>query len=66
MKKSKEEIELISDWIAIARENLLSARSLFQEEYAPYRTVCFLCQGSGEKYLKAYLIWNGWELEKNS
>jgi HEPN domain-containing protein len=23
-----------------------------------------LCQGSAEKYLKAFLIWKGWELKK--
>lgn len=33
-------------------------------EYSPYHTICFLCQGSAEKYLKAYLISQGWELEK--
>jgi HEPN domain-containing protein len=35
-----------------------------KEDFAPYHTVCFLCQGSAEKYLKAYLISQGWELEK--
>ena len=35
-----------------------------ERDYAPYHTICFLCQGSAEKYLKAFLIWNGWELKK--
>jgi HEPN domain-containing protein len=64
MKKNEEEIKLVKDWLKFARENLLFARSGMKEEYAPYHTVCFLCQGSVEKYLKAFLIWNGWELKK--
>jgi HEPN domain-containing protein len=35
-----------------------------KEDFAPYHTICFLCQGSAEKYLKAYLISQGWELKK--
>jgi HEPN domain-containing protein len=29
-----------------------------------YHTICFLCQSAAEKYLKGYLIAQGWELEK--
>jgi len=65
MRKNEEEIKLVKDWLRFARENLLFARSGMKEDYAPYHTICFLCQGSAEKYLKAFLIWNGWEL-KNS
>ena len=64
MKKNEEEIKLVKDWLRFARENLLLARSGMKEDYAPYHTICFLCQGSAEKYLKAFLIWNGWELKK--
>ena len=64
MKKNEEEIKLVKDWLRFARENLLFARSGMKEDYAPYHTICFLCQGSAEKYLKAFLIWNGWELKK--
>jgi len=63
-KRNAEEIELIQSWINFANENLLAAKSLISEDYAPFHTVCFMCQGSAEKYLKAYLIWNGWELAK--
>jgi len=35
-----------------------------KEDFSPYHTICFLCQGSAEKYLKAFLIWQGWELKK--
>ena len=63
-KRNPEEIELIKNWLTYAKENLLSAKSLITEEFTPFHTVCFMCQGSAEKYLKAYLIWKGWELEK--
>lgn len=64
MKKSEEEIKLINAWLRFARENLSFARSGMKEDFAPYHTICFLCQGSAEKYLKAFLIWKGWELKK--
>jgi len=64
MKRSAEERELIQNWLRFAGENLMSAKSLFEEEFAPFHTVCYMCQGAAEKYLKAYLIWQGWSLEK--
>ena len=64
MKKSKEETQLITDWLRLAQENLQVATSTITAEYAPYHTVCFLCQNSAERYLKAYLIYQGWELKK--
>ena len=35
-----------------------------KEDDPPYHTIYFLCQGGSEKYLKAFLIWNGWKLKK--
>jgi HEPN domain-containing protein len=64
MKKSKEEVQLITDWLRLAQENLQVASSTITAEYSPYHTVCFLCQNSAERYLKAYLIYQGWELKK--
>lgn len=64
MKKNKEEIKLVKDWLTFAQENFLFAQSGMKEKFSPYHTVCFLCQGSAEKYLKAFLIWNGWEFKK--
>ena len=66
MKRSKEEIQLIQDWLKLAKENLLVARSEIIAGYSPYHTVCFLCQSSAERYLKAYLIYQGWELKKRT
>lgn len=56
--------KLVLEWAAIAGENLLYAKDDMKADYSPFHTVCFLCQGSGEKYLKGYLISKGWKLEK--
>ena len=63
MKKAEKE-QLVKDWLKFARENLLFAKAGLTEDFSPFHTICFLCQGSAEKYLKAFLIWNGWELIK--
>lgn len=64
MTRDAEEIKLVKDWIRFAEENLLLAHSGMEEDFSPFHTICFLCQGSAEKYMKAFLIWNGWELKK--
>ena len=64
MKKSDEEIKLVEDWLKFAKENLSFARSGMKEYDPPFHTIFFLCQGGSEKYLKAFLIWNGWKLKK--
>ena len=63
-ERNPEEVKLIKDWLAFAKENLLTAKLIIKEEFSPYHTVFFMCQASAEKYLKAYLIWKGWILEK--
>ena len=35
-----------------------------QDEPPAYHTICFLCQSAAEKFLKGYLIAQGWTLEK--
>lgn len=64
MKRSREEIGLVRNWLNLARENLLFARGGMEADYSPHHTVCFLCQSAAEKYRKAFLIWNGWKLKK--
>lgn len=64
MKKNADEIKLVKDWLKFAEENLLLAHSGMGEDFSPLHTICFLCQGSAEKYLKAFLIWNEWNLKK--
>jgi HEPN domain-containing protein len=62
--KSKEELQLVRDWLRLAQKNLQVSQSTVSADYAPYHTVCFLCQGSAERYLKTFLIHQGWELKK--
>ena len=56
--------KLVKDWLFFAKENLLFAKAGMKEDFSPFHTICFLCQGSAEKYLKAFLLWNGWKLKK--
>lgn len=64
MTRTPELQKLLNDWLAFAGENLLVAKHGMKAEFSPYHTICFMCQGSAEKYLKAYLISRGWELKK--
>ncbi len=62
--KTKESQRLIRNWISVGHEMFLSAQSGLAAAYAPYRTVRSLCHDSADKYLKAYLITNGWKMVK--
>ncbi len=64
MTRTPEMQKLINDWLTFAKENLLYARAGLKEDFSPFHTICFLCHGSAEKYLKSYLISQGWELDK--
>ncbi len=54
----------VEEWLKFADENFKVAGHELEYESPACHTVCFLCQGSAEKYLKAYLISKGWELKK--
>jgi len=51
------------DWMFLARERLQAADALFQALGATYSGVELL-QEAVERFLKAYLISKGWELQK--
>jgi HEPN domain-containing protein len=51
------------DWLFLARERLTAADALFQSLGATYSGVELL-QEAVERFLKAYLISKGWELQK--
>jgi len=51
------------DWLFLARERLQAADALFQALGATYSGVELL-QEAVERFLKAYLISRGWELQK--
>ena len=52
----KEINTLIVRWLQFAEEDLIIANDIFNGRHPIYRSVCFQCQQSVEKYLKAYLI----------
>jgi HEPN domain-containing protein len=53
----------IRAWIAKADQDILSAERLLLIEPVILDNACFLCQQAMEKSLKAYLIYNGVEIE---
>ena len=52
----KEINTLTVRWLKFAQEDLIIANDIFVGEHPIYRSVCFQCQQSVEKNLKAYLI----------
>ena len=52
-----------ADWFALGRERIESADALFAVRGSCYSAVELLQEGV-ERYLKGYLISNGWKLER--
>ncbi len=59
-----ERSDRVLSGVRFADENLSVAEREIATDAPAYHTVCFLCQSAAEKYLKGYLIAQGWELEK--
>jgi len=57
-------IETPQVWLRYAEGDFDVASRELTYEQPVYHTVCFLCQGAVEKFLKGYLIAQGWELIK--
>jgi HEPN domain-containing protein len=55
---------LIKDWVDYAKDDLEIARELLKSEFCPTRDIVSHCQQAIEKYFKAFLIENGWELQR--
>jgi len=55
------ETELAKQWLAKARNDLLSADNNLRAAEVPYDTVCFHGQQAAEKLLKAFLVAHGQE-----
>lgn len=53
----------VNEWIMRADKDLSEAKFLF-ENSRPFEDVAYFVQQSIEKYFKAFLILNGWELQK--
>jgi HEPN domain-containing protein len=60
----KKPAETPAEWLRFAEENLLVAEQALSFEEPTWHTICFLCQSAAEKFLKAYLIAQGWKLER--
>src|SRR3989304_10050126 len=61
----KEKIDLVKFWIKKAESDLINAEnSINIKPESPLDTVCFHAQQCAEKYIKAFLTYNGIEFEK--
>ena len=60
MKSTSE----LGQWLELAKEDLSAARFLTKMHPMPMEIVCFHCQQSGEKYLKAILCLKGLKIPK--
>ncbi len=54
----------IEEWLSFAKEDLDTARVLLSGEYLYNRSICYHCQQSAEKDLKAYIIYLDLPLNK--
>ena len=52
----KDRKDLIKQWMQIANDDLLVADQLLNNDNFFGRSICFHCQQSAEKYLKAYIV----------
>jgi len=55
--------EEVKEWFSKAEKDLDEAKFLF-EKNRPLENIAFFIHEAVEKYIKSYLISNGWELEK--
>ena len=60
----KHPVETPREWLRYGGQDLRVAEQAMRDEIPAYHTICFLCQGAAEKFLKGYLIAQGWTLEK--
>lgn len=62
MKKSK--VDLVKKWLEKARRDLMTAKSGLDSSEPFTDIICFHAQQAGEKYIKAYLVWQEIEFPK--
>lgn len=57
-------VEAPREWLRYAEQDFgVADREMLSAEPA-FHTICFLCQSAAEKFLKGFLIAQGWSLEK--
>jgi HEPN domain-containing protein len=54
----------VESWLEKAKRDLDSANRLIDIEPMILDNACFHCQQAIEKYLKAFLIYHGWDIER--
>jgi len=54
----------INEWLDKAENDLIAAQRLLEIEPMILDTACFHCQQAIEKFLKAFLIYHGWDIER--
>jgi HEPN domain-containing protein len=62
--QDKRPVETPRSWIQYALGDLGVAEREIKHKKPAYHTICFLCQSAAEKFLKGFLIAQGWRLEK--
>ena len=55
-RPSKQPVETPGEWLRYAEGDLGVAEREMRYQVPVYHTICFLCQGAAEKFLKGYLI----------
>ena len=61
---AKNSVETTKAWLRYAEGDLAVVEREMKSDLPVYHTVCFLCQSEAEKFLKAYLISQGWKLQR--
>ncbi len=57
--------DIVKEWIKYSMMDLSSAHHLYATMLPkPIEIICYHCQQSAEKILKAFLLSNNWELER--
>lgn len=59
------EINYLKNWLLKAGNDMKAARQMIESSDPVTDVACFHCQQAVEKYLKAYLIYQNKEFEKN-
>ena len=61
---NRDTVNFIKQWLIKANEDLLVVEKLIEFEIIANASACFHCQQAAEKFLKAFLICNGIEIQK--
>ena len=63
-EQDKLPVETPREWLRYAEGEMGVAEREMKAEAPAYHTICFLSQSSAEKFIKGFLIAQGWALEK--